>query len=52
LAILAAGADGLIVEVHPDPDKAWSDAKQQLTFEQFAELIHKAREVARALEKN
>jgi 3-deoxy-D-arabino-heptulosonate 7-phosphate (DAHP) synthase len=49
LAILAAGADGLIVEVHPEPDKAWSDAKQQLTFEQFTELIHKAREVARAL---
>ncbi|AET31649.1 3-deoxy-7-phosphoheptulonate synthase [Pyrobaculum ferrireducens] len=49
LAILAAGADGLIVEVHPDPDKAWSDAKQQLTFDQFRELVAKARELARAL---
>ncbi|AAL63826.1 phospho-2-dehydro-3-deoxyheptonate aldolase [Pyrobaculum aerophilum str. IM2] len=49
LAILAAGADGLIVEVHPDPDNAWSDAKQQLTFEQFKELVEKARAVARAL---
>ncbi|ABL88927.1 3-deoxy-D-arabinoheptulosonate-7-phosphate synthase [Pyrobaculum islandicum DSM 4184] len=52
LAILAAGADGLIVEVHPDPDKAWSDAKQQLTFDQFRELVQKAREVARALGKS
>jgi len=51
LAILAAGADGLIVEVHPDPDKAWSDAKQQLTFDQFRELVAKARELARALGK-
>lgn len=31
--------DGLIIEVHPDPDKAWSDAKQQITPEQYAELI-------------
>ncbi|ACB39731.1 3-deoxy-7-phosphoheptulonate synthase [Pyrobaculum neutrophilum] len=52
LAILAAGADGLIVEVHPDPDRAWSDAKQQLTFDQFRELVQKAREVARALGKS
>ena len=51
LAILAAGADGLIVEVHPDPDRAWSDAKQQLTFDQFRELMAKARELARALGK-
>jgi len=51
LAILAAGADGLIVEVHPDPDKAWSDAKQQLAFDQFRELVAKARELARALGK-
>ena len=49
LAILAAGADGLIVEVHPNPDKAWSDAKQQLTFEQFEELMNKARALAKAL---
>ncbi|MEM1663817.1 MAG: 3-deoxy-7-phosphoheptulonate synthase [Pyrobaculum sp.] len=51
LAILAAGADGLIVEVHPDPDKAWSDAKQQLTFSQFEELVAKARDLAKALGK-
>ncbi|AFA40807.1 3-deoxy-D-arabino-heptulosonate 7-phosphate (DAHP) synthase [Pyrobaculum oguniense TE7] len=52
LAILAAGADGLIVEVHPDPDKAWSDAKQQLTFQQFEELVAKAKALAKALGKD
>lgn len=51
LAILAAGADGLIVEVHPDPSKALSDAAQQLTFEQFRELVEKARALGRALGK-
>jgi 3-deoxy-7-phosphoheptulonate synthase len=49
LAIIAAGADGLLVEVHPDPDRALSDAGQQLTFEQFRELVQKAREIARVL---
>lgn len=52
LAILAAGADGLIVEVHPQPDKALSDAAQQLTFAQFGELVEKARALARALGKS
>jgi len=32
---VAAGADGLLVEVHPNPDKAWSDGEQSLTFEEF-----------------
>jgi len=32
---VAAGADGLLVEVHPDPDKAWSDGNQSLTFAEF-----------------
>jgi len=32
---VAAGADGLIVEVHPDPDKAWSDGEQSLSFDGF-----------------
>ena len=40
---LAAGADGLIVEVHPDPDRALSDAKQQLTPEQFKRLMGELR---------
>lgn len=33
------GADGMIVEVHPDPDKALSDGDQSLTFEQFGEMM-------------
>ena len=37
-AALAAGADGLIVEVHPDPDNALSDGPQSLTFAGFREL--------------
>ncbi len=36
---VAAGADGLIVEVHPDPDKAWSDGEQSLDFEGFDEMM-------------
>ena len=38
-AALAVGADGVIVEVHPDPDKAWSDGAQSLTFDLFAEMM-------------
>ena len=38
-AAIAVGADGVIVEVHPDPDKAWSDGAQSLTFELFAEMM-------------
>ncbi len=38
-AALAAGADGLMIEVHPNPDKALSDARQQLTPEMLKELI-------------
>ena len=36
---VAVGADGLIVEVHPNPEAALSDAEQQLTFEEFASLM-------------
>ena len=36
---VAVGADGVMVEVHPQPDRALSDAEQQLTLEQFAELM-------------
>lgn len=38
-ASLAAGADGLIIEVHPDPTQAWSDGAQSLKTERFAELM-------------
>lgn len=39
-AALAIGADGVIVEVHPRPDEALSDAAQQLTFEGFAAMMN------------
>lgn len=38
-AAVAIGADGVIVEVHPDPDSAWSDGAQSLTFDGFAEMM-------------
>jgi chorismate mutase / prephenate dehydratase len=38
-AARAAGAHGLLIEVHPDPDRALSDADQSLTFDQFAALM-------------
>lgn len=38
-AAVAVGADGLIIEVHPNPDKAWSDGAQSLTPLMFAELM-------------
>ena len=36
---IAAGADGLLVEVHPDPDNAWSDGEQSLDFDGFAAMM-------------
>jgi len=36
---VAAGADGVIIEVHPQPDKAWSDGEQSLTFAEFDEMM-------------
>jgi 3-deoxy-7-phosphoheptulonate synthase len=38
-AALAAGADGIMVEVHPDPPRALSDGQQSLTIEMFAEMM-------------
>ena len=45
-AALAAGADGLIIEVHNDPDRALSDGAQSLWPEQFAELMDQLRAIA------
>lgn len=42
-ASLAAGADGILVEVHVNPDEALSDSKQQLTIEMFEELMGELR---------
>lgn len=49
LAGVAAGADGLLIEVHPDPPSAASDGAQSLTFEQFDALMTQVDTVARAL---
>jgi 3-deoxy-7-phosphoheptulonate synthase len=48
-ASVAAWADGLIIEVHPDPERALSDGGQSLNFEQFAETMSKCRRIADAL---
>ena len=50
-ASVAAGADGLILEVHPDPENALSDGYQSLNFEQFAETMELCRKVAAAVGK-
>ena len=50
-AAVAAGADGLLVEVHPDPDHALSDGAQSLRFEQFDELMSQLRIIARAVNR-
>ncbi len=49
-AAIAAGADGLIVEVHPNPEKALSDGYQSMTFKQFEEMMTGCRKVAAAME--
>ena len=48
-AAVAAGADGLMIEVHPDPDKALSDGPQSLYLNQFRDLMRQISEVARAV---
>jgi 3-deoxy-7-phosphoheptulonate synthase len=45
-AAVAAGADGILVEIHPDPDKALSDGPQSLTFEEFGALMNRCRIIA------
>jgi 3-deoxy-7-phosphoheptulonate synthase len=47
LAAIAAGADGLMIETHPDPDAARSDAHQTITLDAFAEVAGKALRVSR-----
>jgi 3-deoxy-7-phosphoheptulonate synthase len=49
LAALAAGADGLIIEIHPHPEEALKDGAQSLTLEQYRDLMPQARAVARAV---
>jgi 3-deoxy-7-phosphoheptulonate synthase len=46
LAAIAAGADGIMVEVHPDPDTALCDGPQALTLEQFDSMMQKVSSIA------
>ena len=48
LAAIAAGAAGLIIEVHPAPDRALSDAAQTVDLRQFAGIMQAVRTVAMA----
>ncbi|MCU0519270.1 MAG: 3-deoxy-7-phosphoheptulonate synthase [Anaerolineae bacterium] len=48
-AAVAAGADGLIIEVHPRPEEAWSDGAQSLKPARFAELMESLRSIASAV---
>jgi 3-deoxy-7-phosphoheptulonate synthase len=48
-AAVAAGADGILVEVHPDPDRALSDGAQSLFPAQFEELMRQLRMIAAAV---
>jgi len=49
LAAVAAGADGLLIEVHPTPDSALKDGAQSLTFEHFEQLMQQLNSVASAV---
>ena len=48
-AALAAGADGIIVEIHPEPERAYSDGRQSLDFPAFAALMNDLRHLGAAL---
>lgn len=50
-AAIAAGADGLMIEVHHDPENALSDGAQSLKLEKFKELMDKVKKVANAIDR-
>ncbi len=45
-AAVAAGADGIMIEIHPNPDKALSDGPQSLNFEEFGLMMNRCRIIA------
>ena len=51
MAAIAAGADGLMIEVHPNPDHALSDGAQSLTFERFTGMMRSVAGIALAVER-
>jgi 3-deoxy-7-phosphoheptulonate synthase len=48
---IAAGADGLMVEIHPNPEKAFSDADQTLNFDQFREMMLSLKQLAQVVNR-
>jgi 3-deoxy-7-phosphoheptulonate synthase len=50
-AAVAVGADGLLIEVHPDPDRALSDGFQSISPEEFDLLMHEVRQIAGVLSR-
>ncbi|MGH8728484.1 MAG: 3-deoxy-7-phosphoheptulonate synthase, partial [Burkholderiales bacterium] len=48
-AAVAAGADALLIEMHPKPIEAWCDADQALTPQELTELMQSLGEIARAI---
>lgn len=51
-AAVAAGADGVMVEVHYDPDRSYSDAKQALSTEDFKKMMNHLRKIKNILRKS
>ena len=49
LASIAAGADGLIIEVHDNPECAWSDGNQSLKPDKYASLVQKGKKIAQVI---
>ncbi len=52
LAAIAAGADGLMIEIHPNPEKALSDGEQALTFNEFELFIQNSKPLLSAINKS
>lgn len=50
-AAMAVGADGVMIEVHPDPDNALSDGPQSLTFDMFEKLMKDLKDIAKVVNK-
>lgn len=48
---VAAGADGLIVEIHPEPSRAWSDGMQSLTFPMFDTMMDQVKRISAAMDR-
>lgn len=52
LAAVAAGADGIIVEVHPEPEKAYSDGRQSLRYDAFRSMVKQVQRIAGAVDRS